>query len=116
MADAQIENNFRFHPPMAGQSEMAAALRSKAREMAYVIHDICPPSREKQIAMQHLEQAMFYAEAAFKRNDYVAPQFVPAGGRSVSSVFGAPQNPERHSAREVGDVAVEGVSPENAVV
>lgn len=116
MADAQIENNFRFHPQIAGQSEMAATLRAKTREMAYVINDLCPPSRERQIAMQHLEQAMFYAEAAFKRNDYVAPSFLPQEGRSISSVFGAPQITEPGPTPPVEDVAVEGVSPAEAPV
>lgn len=64
----KIENAFTYHPPKEGQPEKYEALRAKAKELAYLIDDLCPDSREKALAMTNLEQAGMWANAAVARN------------------------------------------------
>ena len=63
-----LENNFRYHAPKEGQPEKYEALREKAKELAYLIEEVCPNSREKALAMTQLETAVFWSNAAIARN------------------------------------------------
>jgi hypothetical protein len=63
-----IENNFRYHTPKEGQPEKYTALREKAKELAYMIEEICPNSREKSVAITQLETAVMWANASIARN------------------------------------------------
>ncbi len=65
----QIENNFKYHAPKEGQPEKYQTLRDKAKELAYMLDELCPNSREKSLAMTNLEQAVFWANASIARND-----------------------------------------------
>jgi hypothetical protein len=64
-----IENNFMYHEPKEGQPQTYTKLREKAKELAYLIDEQCPNSREKSVAMTNLEQAMFWANASIARNE-----------------------------------------------
>ena len=64
----QIENNFTYHAPQEGQPEKYEALRSKAKELAYLIDELCPNSREKSLAMTKLEESSMWANASIARN------------------------------------------------
>lgn len=64
----QIENNFTYHPPKDGQPEKYVNLREKAKELAYLIAETVPPSREQSLALTNLEQAIFWANAGVARN------------------------------------------------
>ena len=64
-----IENTFIYHAPKPGQPERYTDLREKAKELAYLIEDLCPNSREKSIAMTHLETAIMWANASIARNE-----------------------------------------------
>lgn len=63
-----IEHNFKYHAPKPGQPEKYEALRSKAKELAYLIAELCPNSREQSIAMKTLEESIMWANAAIARN------------------------------------------------
>ena len=65
----QIENNFSYHSPKAGQPEKYEAIRAKAKELAYLIENTVPNSREKSLAQTNLEQSVFWANAAIARNE-----------------------------------------------
>ncbi|WPK12245.1 hypothetical protein R6U77_00740 [Lysinibacillus louembei] len=65
----QIENNFMYHSPKEGQQEKYEAIREKAKELAYLIDETCPNSREKSVAMTNLETAVMWANAAIARNE-----------------------------------------------
>ncbi|MEO8647758.1 MAG: hypothetical protein ABI539_01190 [Acidobacteriota bacterium] len=69
MTQEQIDNNFIYHPPKEGQPERYQALRDKAKELAEMINDFCPESREKSVAFTQLETAIFWANASIARND-----------------------------------------------
>ncbi|MDT2173021.1 DUF7681 family protein, partial [Paenibacillus larvae] len=61
-------NNFKYHAPKEGQPEKYTAIREKAKELAYLIDELCPNSREKSLALTNLEQAVMWANAAIARN------------------------------------------------
>ena len=65
----RIENNFSYHAPKDGQAERYELLRAKAKELAYMIEELTPSGREKNIAMAYLETAVFWANAAIARNE-----------------------------------------------
>lgn len=64
----QIENAFTYHAPKEGQPEKYVSLREKAKELAYLIDELCPKSREQSVALTHLETSVFWANAAIARN------------------------------------------------
>jgi hypothetical protein len=64
----QIENNFKYHSPKEGQTEKYEAIREKAKELAYLIEDVCPNSREKSVALTNLETSVMWANASIARN------------------------------------------------
>lgn len=66
--DNQIENNFSYHAPKPGQPEKYTAIREKAKELVYMIADLCPASRERSVAMTELETAIMWANASIARN------------------------------------------------
>lgn len=66
---AQLENNFRYHPPQGDQQDRYVFLRDEARVLAYNICRNTPPSREQALAITNLEQAIFWANAAIARNE-----------------------------------------------
>lgn len=65
----RIENNFVYHPPKPGQPERYQRLREKAKELALLIVDVTPVSREQSVALTELETATFWANAAIARNE-----------------------------------------------
>lgn len=63
-----IENNFSYHAPKDGQPAKYEAIRAKAKELAYLIGNKVPDSREKSLALTNLEQAVMWANAGIARN------------------------------------------------
>ena len=66
--DAKIENAFTYHAPKDGQPEKYQAIRKKAKELAYLIQELVPPSREQSLAMTKLEECSMWANAGIARN------------------------------------------------
>lgn len=65
----QIENNFTYHSPKEGQPEKYTQIREKAKELAYLIVEECPDSREKSVAITNLETSVMWANASIARNE-----------------------------------------------
>lgn len=65
----QLERNFTYHAPKASQPERYEKLRSRAKELAYLVVELCPASREQSLALTNLEQAIFWANASIARNE-----------------------------------------------
>ncbi|MEK4513613.1 Acb2/Tad1 domain-containing protein [Paenibacillus sp. FSL K6-2524] len=68
MSNPQIENNFTYHAPKSGQPEIYTEIREKAKELAILIDEHVPKSREQALALTNLEQAVFWANAGVARN------------------------------------------------
>jgi hypothetical protein len=64
----QIETAFTYHAPTDGQPEKYVQIRNKAKELALLIEDLCPESREKSLAMTKLEEFVMWANASIARN------------------------------------------------
>ena len=64
-----IENNFSYHTPKQGQPEKYNQLRDKAKELAYLISEVCPNSRERALAMTKLEECSMWANASIAREE-----------------------------------------------
>lgn len=65
----QIDNAFRYHAPKADQPERYQAIRDKAKELAMLIGNSTPMSREQSLSLTNLEQAVMWANAAIARNE-----------------------------------------------
>jgi len=69
MHNNDIDNRFTHHPPKDDQAARYERLRSIARGLAYDINRECPESREKSLALTHLEETVMWANAAIARNE-----------------------------------------------
>lgn len=69
MLNELLERNFTYHTPKEGQPAKYEALRAKAKELAYLINELCPKSREQSVALTELETSVFWANAAIARNE-----------------------------------------------
>jgi len=66
--NADLETRFSYHAPKPGQPEKYVALRDRAKDLAYLIVELCPDSRERSLALTHLEDAIFDANASIARH------------------------------------------------
>lgn len=65
----QREQNFVYHAPKDDQPERYKSIRDKFGELALMLNENCPPSRELSLALTNLEQASFWANASIARNE-----------------------------------------------
>jgi hypothetical protein len=63
-----LKNRFTYHPPKEGQPEMFVQIRDKGYELAKLIDELCPDSREKSLAITKIEEAIMWANAGIVRN------------------------------------------------
>lgn len=63
-----LANRFMYHAPKEGQPAKYEAIRAKQRELADLIVELCPDSREADLALTNTEQAGFWANAAIARH------------------------------------------------
>ncbi len=69
----QIENAFTYHAPKGDQAERYTALREKGKELALLMVETCPVSRELSLALTNLEDSIMWANASIARNEALAP-------------------------------------------
>jgi len=67
--DYNVDNIFMYHTPKPGQPEKYTALREKAKELAAMMVELCPNSRERMQALTGLEECVMWANASIARND-----------------------------------------------
>lgn len=67
MKQEDIENRFTYHPPKERQPEMYVHIREMAKTYAHELNELCPEGREKELAMTHLEEVVFWANASIAR-------------------------------------------------
>lgn len=65
----ELEKRFTYHAPKAGQPEKYTKIRTLAGELALLVNDLCPESREKDFAIAKIEEAVMWANAAIARNE-----------------------------------------------
>jgi|GEM_PF-926160 len=67
--NSKLENSFTYHSPKNDQQQRYEAIRYKAKELAHMIDELCPSSREKSIAQTNLEQAVMWANKSIACNE-----------------------------------------------
>jgi len=67
MGKFDLEHRFTYHTPKEGQPEKYVAIREKAKELAFLLDDLCPESREASLAVTKLEEVVFWANASIAR-------------------------------------------------
>lgn len=69
MEQSDLNNRFGFHPatPENGRGEVHDAVRGNCLALASTLNALIPDGREKSLAMTHLEEVMFWANAAVAR-------------------------------------------------
>lgn len=65
----QIDNSFTYHPPKNDQSARYEVLRNNAKELAILIVQITPKSREQSLAITKLEESIMWANKAIACNE-----------------------------------------------
>lgn len=68
MKAEDLSNRFTFHPASRATGPQYDSVRSMCHELAVELDSICPDSRELSLAITHLEEVMFWANAAVARN------------------------------------------------
>lgn len=69
MSKGELENRYSYHAPKGDQQERYVAIRAKCLELALLIADTTPQSREQSVAFTSLDAVMFNANAAIARNE-----------------------------------------------
>jgi len=69
MEATDLANRFTYHAPKDGQAERYQEIRDEAHGLAQMINAQCPESREKSLAITHLEDAVMWANAAIARHE-----------------------------------------------
>jgi len=70
---AEILSRFAFHSPDATGKSNMTTIRKKVRELAFLIGDLCPESREKATALTQLSFVMMSANSAIVQQYPVDP-------------------------------------------
>lgn len=65
----ELYKRFTYHQPKPGQPPRFEQLRAKAKEMADLLVFLTPDSREQDLALTSLEQAVMWANAAIARRE-----------------------------------------------
>jgi hypothetical protein len=69
IGDAELAKRFTYHAPKGDQAGRYERIRSEAHDLALVIDELAPDSREKSLAITNLEEAVMWANAAIARNE-----------------------------------------------
>lgn len=66
---ANIEGAFTFHPVKGDQAERYPAIRAKAKELALLMSQLCPSSRELSLAITAVQDSVMWANASIAINE-----------------------------------------------
>lgn len=65
----RLENDHSYHQPFGDQANRYEAVRRLAKEFGLELLHMCPPSRELSLALTHLEDVVYNANASIARNE-----------------------------------------------
>ena len=69
MGQIDLDSVFTYHAPKEGQPARYEELRAKAYELANLIVNSTPQSREQSVALTNVQQAVMWANAAIAINE-----------------------------------------------
>jgi flagellar biosynthesis protein FlhB len=65
----RLDNDYKYHAPKEGQQERYVAIRAKAKELAILMCENAPLSRELSVALTELDHVVMMTNAAIARNE-----------------------------------------------
>ncbi len=65
----QLDEMFTYHAPKGDQQDRYVMIREHARSMAELIVHCCPPSRERSLALTHLQMVSMFSNASIACNE-----------------------------------------------
>lgn len=65
----ELEIRFTYHRPNEEQTVRMQAIRDKCKELARLVYDVTPQSREQSLALTHVEEVSMWANAAIARRE-----------------------------------------------
>ncbi len=68
MNTERINWDFAYHAPDEEKKRQHENIRAGCRQLTHLVDRSVPDSREKSLAITHLEEAMFWANAAIARS------------------------------------------------
>ena len=91
MTREEIEVRFTYHPAFGDQAARYIAIREAAKELALLITNLTPDSREQSLALTALEEVVMWANAGIARREK-EPVFVgtPEGLTGVGGLGSSP--------------------------
>lgn len=66
---SKIEKSFTYHAPKADQPHRYTELRDKAKDLALLILELVPASRERAVAITKLEESIMWANKSIACNE-----------------------------------------------
>lgn len=72
-----IAETFTYHAPTNNQLPRYQEIRGAAHNLAVIIDRHCPPSREKSLALTHLQSACMFANASIAIHESLPSQHDP---------------------------------------
>lgn len=82
MDQADLDNRFEFHAASSEEKRNEhTSVREQCRVLATALNEI-PEGREKSLAITHLEEVMFWANAAIARHSDAIPRPVQPRGKT----------------------------------
>jgi hypothetical protein len=69
MTRNDIDAIFTYHKPFGTQNDRYVKMRERARDLALLINESTPESREKSLAITSLQQTIMWANAAIAINE-----------------------------------------------
>jgi hypothetical protein len=64
----QLSERFTHHAPTPQQIKKYGSLRTRAKELAFLIDELCPHSEERDYALHYLDAVVMNANAAIARH------------------------------------------------
>ena len=65
----ELVNRYSYHAPVGSQTERYGKIRANCLELAEMIVELTPTSREQSTALTNLDEVMFNSNAAIARNE-----------------------------------------------
>lgn len=99
-----VENRFAFHPATEVTGPQHDAVRADLKRLALKFVKTLPPGRHKSMALTHLQEAMWAANAAIACDTPAAPEAPaeakPAAKKTAAKKTAEPAKPRRRVTRE----------------
>lgn len=65
----ELVRRFTYHAPKGDQPDRYERIRGAALELALLINNLTPDSREKSVSLTKLDEVVFWANSSIARNE-----------------------------------------------